>query len=48
MANFVKVVMGAEVAGANHNSLLAEGGANEVRIHTVNIEANSGVGGLVD
>ncbi len=48
MANFVEVVMGTEIAGAGHNSLLAEGGTDEVRIHAINIEAHSGVGFLID
>lgn len=48
MANFVEVIVGTEVASASHDSLLAEGSTDEMRIHTVNIEAHSGVGLLVD
>ncbi len=36
--------MGAEVAGAGHDVLLTEGGAEEVRIHAVDVEGHSGVG----
>lgn len=48
MANFVEVIVGTEVASASHDSLFAEGGTDEVRIHAINIEAHSGVGFLID
>ena len=48
VADFVEVVMGTEVASASHDSLFAEGGTDEVRIHAINIEAHSGVGFLID
>ncbi len=48
MADFVEIIVSTEVTGASHDSLLAEGSTDEMRIHTVNIEAHSGVGLLVD
>lgn len=44
LADFVEIIVGAEVAGARHDVLFAEGGAEEVRIHTVDIEGHGGVG----
>ncbi len=48
VADFVEIIVSTEVTGASHDSLLAEGSTDEMRIHTVNIEAHSGVGLLVD
>lgn len=36
--------MGTEVAGAGHDVFFAEGGAEEVRIHAVDVEGHGGVG----
>lgn len=43
LADFVEVVVDAEVAGAGHDVFFAEGGAEEMRIHAFDVEGHGGV-----
>lgn len=48
MADFVEVVVNTEVAGAGHDVLFAEGRAEKVRIHAIDVEGHGGVGLSID